>query len=393
MKKWFVVLLVCLALVGGSATMTAAQSGETGSAAEVPPLQVFTSYPSQVIGANESASLTLTLRTGDQPQIVALEVQDVPEGWTASFRGGGHIVNSVYVQPGQDATVDLRLEPPADVQAGPYNFTVIARSSSEEAELPIELIVQERAPARLAFEVELPILRARSDSTFRYNVTLRNAGDEDLLVDLSAQAAPVFDVVFKSGSNEVVTLPVEANSTERLTVEVKALINNIRAGTYPVTIQARSGDVAATTDLAAEIIGLSAITLTTPDGRLSGEAEAGKDTTLTLVVQNTGTAAARNIALSATAPSGWTTSFEPAELPEIAAGEQIEVTAHLQPSDKALSGDYNVTFRARPEEGASASVEYRVTLRTSTMWGLVGVALIAIAIGAVSLAVARFGRR
>jgi len=34
-----------------------------------------------------------------------------------------------------------------------------------------------------------------------------------------------------------------------------------------------------------------------------------------------------------------------------------------------------------------------VTLRTSTMWGLVGVALIAIAIGAVSLAVARFGRR
>jgi len=110
-------------------------------------------------------------------------------------------------------------------------------------------------------------------------------------------------------------------------------------------------------------------------------------------VQNTGTAAARNIALSATAPSGWTTSFEPAELPEIAAGEQIEVTAHLRPSDKALSGDYNVTFRARPEEGASASVEYRVTLRTSTMWGLVGVALIAIAIGAVSLAVARFGRR
>ncbi len=393
MKKAFVVLLVCMALIGGTAAIAAAQSGETTTTSQPVPLQIFTTYPSQVVGANETASLTLTVRTTTGPQIVALDVRDLPENWTASFRGGGRIVKSVFVQPEQDATVDLRLEPPADVASGTYNFTVVARSDSEEAELPVELTIQERAPARLAFEVELPILRARADSTFRYNVTLRNAGDEDLLVDLSSQAAPVFNVVFKSGSNEVVTLPVKANSTERLTIEVKSLINNIRAGTYPITIQARSGDVAATTDLSAEIIGLSVINLTTPDERLSGDAEAGKETTVTLVVQNTGTAAARNVTLSATAPSGWTTSFDPAELPEIAAGEQIEVTAHLKPAEKALSGDYNVTFRATPEEGANASVQYRVTLRTSTMWGLAGLALIAIAIGAVSLAVSRFGRR
>lgn len=52
-----------------------------------------------------------------------------------------------------------------------------------------------------------------------------------------------------------------------------------------------------------------------------------------------------------------------------------------------------MTFTARPEEGASDSAEFRVTVLTSTLWGLVGVALIAIAVVGVGMAVMRFGRR
>jgi uncharacterized membrane protein len=42
---------------------------------------------------------------------------------------------------------------------------------------------------------------------------------------------------------------------------------------------------------------------------------------------------------------------------------------------------------------AQTSADYRVTVQTSTLWGLVGVALIAVAVGAVGFAVSRFGRR
>jgi uncharacterized membrane protein len=52
-----------------------------------------------------------------------------------------------------------------------------------------------------------------------------------------------------------------------------------------------------------------------------------------------------------------------------------------------------VTFRARPEDVSAESVEFRVTVRTSTLWGVAGVALVAVAVVVVGLAVARFGRR
>ncbi|MGH2536734.1 MAG: NEW3 domain-containing protein, partial [Candidatus Promineifilaceae bacterium] len=78
---------------------------------------------------------------------------------------------------------------------------------------------------------------------------------------------------------------------------------------------------------------------------------------------------------------------------EIAAGGSAEVTATITPSEQALAGDYVVTFRATPEGGAAASAEFRITARTSTLWGVVGIGLIAVAVAVVGMAVSRFGRR
>jgi uncharacterized membrane protein len=85
--------------------------------------------------------------------------------------------------------------------------------------------------------------------------------------------------------------------------------------------------------------------------------------------------------------------FEPEQIPEVPAGQQVEVTARVTPPEQAVAGDYMITFRARPEDGSTESVEYRVTVRTSTIWGVVGVGLIAVAVAVVALAVMRFGRR
>ncbi len=52
-----------------------------------------------------------------------------------------------------------------------------------------------------------------------------------------------------------------------------------------------------------------------------------------------------------------------------------EVTARVQAPDNAIAGDYVVTFRARPEDVSAESLERRVTVRTSTLWGVAGVAL------------------
>lgn len=359
------------------------------------PLSVFTPYPSLVIGLDDTAIFNLTLQTATATQVVDLEVQGLPEGWTATFRGSNRVVQAVTVQPGKEATVELRVEPPPQVESGRYNFTVVAQGRGTQAELPLTLTVQERVPARLAFEVELPTLRGRPNTTFRYSVTLKNEGDEDLSVNLLAQAPPAFDVTFRSTGQEVTTIPLEANGSEQLSVEVDPLLDIMPAGSYPITITAQSqdGETTATVELTAEITGQSSLVLTTPDGRLSGQARAGETTAFRLLVQNTGSAPARAIELSATQPGNWTVEFEPALIEQVEPGGQVEVTARVRPSGKALAGDYVVTFRAQPEEGASESVEYRVTVRTSTAWGIVGVALIAVAVAVVGLAVMRFGRR
>lgn len=357
-------------------------------------LMLFTEYPSQVVGIGETPTINLTLRTASTAQLVTLSLRDLPENWEASFRGGSRVVESAFVQPGKDASVDLRLEPAADVTPGVYDFVVIAQDEQATAELPIELTVQEKVPASLTFGVELPTLRGKLNSDFRYTVTLKNDGGEDLTVDLLPSAPSFFDVAITSSGQEVTSLPIEANSSKTLTVQAASPLSQIiPAGDYPISLTAQGGDAQANVDLTAEVVGESSLTLTTPDGRLSGRAEAGSQTPVTLVVRNTGSGTAHTIKLSASAPDGWTVDFDPQQIDQIEANQQVEVTAHMQPADKALAGDYVVTFRAQPDQGASESADYRVTVRTPTLWGVAGIGLIAVAVAAVGLAVIRFGRR
>ena len=133
--------------------------------------------------------------------------------------------------------------------------------------------------------------------------------------------------------------------------------------------------------------------ITTSSGQLSGQAYIGKATPLKVEIQNNGSAPAQAIQLTSTAPTGWKVSFDPQTINAIPAGQQVEVTANVTPADNAVAGDYMVTVKAQPSDGSSQSTDFRITVLTSTLWGVAGIALIAVALGVVALAVVRFGRR
>jgi uncharacterized repeat protein (TIGR01451 family) len=373
----------------------AAYAQEAAQAEPTPtpqPLTIFTSYPSQVVGMDETVTLALKVRAGE-PQVVQLSVEDAPTGWNLSFRGGGRTVSSVFVDGKNDASVDLRLEP-AGVEPGTtHNFTVVATGSTGQvSRLPIQLTVQEKAPPALSLTSELPVLRGKATTTFRFNVTLKNEGTDDMNVNLTADAPPFFLVTFTLNAQDVTSVPLNGGESKRLTVEARAL-NNIPAAAYPIVVNAQGNDVSASLNLTAEVVGQPELSLTTPDGRLSGEANAGRTTSFKLVVSNTGSAPARNVTLSSSAPSGWNVTLDPKEIAAIEPGQKVEVTAQVQPAEKAINGDYVVTFTVRGDEVSSKSIDFRVTVTTSTLWGIAGVALIAVAVGVVALAVGRFGRR
>lgn len=357
-----------------------------------PLLTISTPYPSQVIGIGETITLDINLEVGEKAQIVQLSVEGLPEGWVATFRGGGQVIQSAYVKPGNEASIDLRLEPPANLEPGTLTITVIGRSRVATAELPIELTVKEKLPPRLTFEVELPRLRGNPSTTFRYNVTLKNEGDEDLTVNLVAQSAGFFEVAFKLSGQDVTSVPIGAGESERLSVEAKPF-SGVPAGSYPIQVIAQGSEAEATLELLAEVTGQPDLQVTAPDGRLSGQANAGRESPIKVIVRNNGTAPARDIELSSSEPAGWSVRFEPDRIAELAVDQQVEVTAHVRPADKAVAGDYILTVNARPSEGSTKSADFRITVVTSTLWGVVGVALIAVALGVVILAVMRFGRR
>jgi len=386
-----VALLTLVLLAFNTPAPVMAQAGQPPKGS--PDLVLFTSYPSQVIGMDENVNLTLKLRTETSPQVVRLEMQQIPEGWTATFRGGGKIIKAVYVEPNKEASVTLKLEPPSDVAAGTYRFVVAARGDGTEANLPIELTVKEKLPPRLSFETELPILQGSRSTTFRFNTTLKNEGDEDLTVNLIANAPDGFIVKFKLSGQEVTSLPLEANQSKRLNIEARAFAD-VPAGAYPFTVRAQGDGAEATLSLTAKVTGQPSLSVTAPGGRLSGRAYAGRETSVKVIVQNTGSASAHGVKLSAIEPSGWSVEFEPEQIDEIPAGHQVEVTVKIRPAEKAVAGDYMVTIKARPEETVSEKkADFRITVLTSTLWGVVGVALIAVAVGVVALAVLRFGRR
>jgi len=150
-------------------------------------LRISTPFPSQSAQLGEPITLTLTVKNfGLPPQTVSLRVASAPPGWKATFLGGGRVVESVFVDPDQENTVTLRLEPPKGVRGGDYRFQVVATGQNASATLPVTLTLGNVLPRRLSLVAELPVLRGSPTSSFRFRLTLKNESDQEFLVNLNA---------------------------------------------------------------------------------------------------------------------------------------------------------------------------------------------------------------
>ena len=64
----------------------------------------------------------------------------------------------------------------------------------------------------------------------------------------------------------------------------------------------------------------------------------------------------------------------------------------VTPSDQALVGDYSVAVGVEGEK-ASKNLEFRVTVKASTVWGWVGIAIIVLVVLGLVILFVRVGRR
>jgi uncharacterized membrane protein len=363
-------------------------SGVTG-------LYLTTRYPALTVRTGETTTIDLSLRNFNlPPQELTLSVPQLANGWKATVLGGGQPIESAIVGPDSEEKLQLRLEPPSSTGPGSYSFLVEAQGGGSTLKLPITVTIGQELPAKLKLTTNFPALRGTATTSFKFKVTVANDSGRDTTINFSADAPKNFQVTFTEayGTQQLTSIPIEAGKSKDIEAAV-ALPRDTPAGEYKLALHAKSEAASADLDLTITIIGQARLALAGEGGRLSGEAYAGQDSQLTLVAKNDGSEAARDVEFSATAPEGWKTSFDPKELPELDAGKSQSIKVMLTPAARAIAGDYQTTIRASAAGGQSESANFRITVLTSTVWGAVGIGVIAVALLVVVFAVARFGRR
>jgi uncharacterized membrane protein len=355
-------------------------------------LTVSTPYPSVKVAAGAKVSFDIAVQ-GAANQQVALSLSGVPKDWTATLRGGGYVVNGVETDVDGKATITLDVTVPTSAADGTSKLSVIGTAGGLRAVLPVTIQVSASVAGDVTLTSDVPSLKGASGTTFTFNLTLANDSAQDLTFAVNAVGPDGWEVTSTlTGQSQAASAVVKASSSSAVSVSAKPP-TDATPNTYPIDVKATVGDRTIEAQLTVEVTGTTALTLSTPDQRLSNSGSAGSSITQQLVVTNDGTQPLQGVVLSATPPTDWTVTFSPsATIDSIAAKDSATVTATIVPSNDAIAGDYVVTFSAKGAD-ANGSVDIRMTVETSPLFGFVGLALIALVLFGLWWVFQRYGRR
>jgi len=381
-------------LLGLSLSFVAPLAHAQDAPKDVKGLFLLTDYPAVTVRPGTTANVSLRLQNyGLPPERLALKGTGVPTGWTATLLGGGQPVAAAMPGTNSSVSLQLRLDVPQNAEMGTQTLTVTAEGQGQTVSLPVAVALAKELPAKLTLEPKLPALRGTARSTFEYQLTIKNDSGRNLLVSFGAQAPRNFETSFTEqyGSQELSSIPIEAGQSKDVKLKVRPP-STIGAGRYPATVTASAEDAKASTEVALEIVGQPRLRISGRDGLMSGRAEAGAQANVPVVITNEGSAPADGVELSGSGPSGWKVEFEPKTIERIPPGQRAEAQALITPNAKSLAGDYMANLRAAAQ-GEQASGDFRVTVSTSTLWGVAGAGILGAALLILVGAVARFGRR
>ncbi|GAW93513.1 NEW3 domain-containing protein [Calderihabitans maritimus] len=353
-----------------------------------------TDYPGIVVKPGEKVEIPLEITNHTSAaRTVNLEIVEGPKGWETNLKRFNREVFKALVMPGQKTELDFEVDVPDDVEKGIYKFVLRASSRSIASNLTIEIKVDPEGAAGTSIVTDYPVLRGPSDARFQFSVDLVNESSYEQMYSLSAVAPPGWEVYFTPAYEDerIASITLDKGATKGLEVNVKPP-RFVKEGEYPIKVKALGSRSSAEADLKVIITGDYELNLTTETGRLNMTAVAGRENILKLRVENLGTKEINDITFDASEPQNWRVKFEPERIKSLAAGEAATITATVIPASRAIAGDYAFTISASAD-GAYDDFELRVTVKTSTMWGIIGVLIIAGVVAGVYWLFQKYGRR
>ena len=353
--------------------------------------ELTTDYPAVTVAPGQTVTLDLEV-TSSRRERVGLQVVEAPERWTTRLRGGGFEVQAVYADPTSPPTVQLSVGVPDDAGPGLGRVVVRATAPSGSSDLVVDLTVGDAGSGAGELTADFPEVRGAASDTFRFDLSLRNDATRAVTYGLEANGPQGWQVTARpSAQEQAATLTVEPGSTATIQVQADPP-DDVAAGRYPIAVRATGAGAPLETELEVEVVGDVAFTLTTVGERVDTSGSAGRVTSIALQVVNEGSAPLEQLTLTGSPPTGWQVEFEPDTVESIAPGETARVTANIRPPGDAVAGDYVVSLTSSAG-GSSESLDIRFAVKTSFGWGVIGVFVILLAIGAIVFVFRRFGRR
>lgn len=371
------------------------------AAAEKGGVDMSTAYPGITVKAGESVSFPLDFASLDgEGHDVALSVTELPEDWSGYFRGKSSEITKVHVNAptdtaeAEDIDAEFSLSIPAETGEGVYELALEADAGAGQTDtLELEVTVSAEESGQSNFTSEYPEQQGASGTAFSFDTTIVNNRGTNQSYSLAAEAPAGWQVTFTpSGeSANVANLSVDAGGSQGITIGVTPP-EDVEKGTYTIPCTAVSANDTLTLELSVDITGTYELQLSTPDGRLSFDAYENKESSVTLSITNTGNVDLTNLNLTSSAPTDWEVRFDESTIDALEAGATKEITAYVKPCEDAITGDY-VTSISISNSEARASADFRVSVKTSTTWGIAAIAVIVVLVCGLGFIFKKYGRR
>ncbi|HTH05880.1 MAG TPA: NEW3 domain-containing protein, partial [Ilumatobacteraceae bacterium] len=177
-------------------------------------LVVTTPYPSIEAQPGSDVKLSLAV-TSAAPDVVNLDVGGLPDGWTATLRGGGFVIHSITSQPDTGATADLEIAVPPDASPGEYPITVTGQDASGgRSEADMTVVVADVVNNGISLTADFPSLSGDPGTAFTYNLKVTNDTPIEQTFTFDPTAPQGWDVTASpTAEAKAQTVTIDAGST------------------------------------------------------------------------------------------------------------------------------------------------------------------------------------
>ncbi|MCC8067109.1 MAG: NEW3 domain-containing protein [Clostridiales bacterium] len=361
--------------------------------------EMTTNYPGMSATAGDTVSFDLDFTSGDGAgHDVTLTTESLPDGWEGYFKGDSTEISSVHISGMDGNNADLvsyNLTIPDDAEDGDYEVELLAvTDDGDEDTLTLTLNVSAEVRGESSFTSEYPEQQGATGTSFSFDATLVNNRSTDQTYSLAADAPSGWTVSIVPSddtSTVVASIDVAAESSQGLTISITPP-ETVEQGDYTIPVTATSANDTLSMELAVTITGTYDITLSTSDGLLSFDAYANKESSVTLVVTNSGNVDLSNVELSSSAPTDWEVTFSESTIETLEAGSSVEVTAYVTPCEDSITGDYETDITVTADETTDTAA-FRVSVKTSSTWGFIAIGIIVVLVIILVIIFKKFGRR